>query len=96
MVIYRPDGCGRTSRAELPLEASRSGFGPQLVAMAAMLISRFRLSRRDLEDVFTDLLGRARTFAGNYAGVRQRGRGRAAARLQRSAAGGEKERAGRS
>jgi len=49
-------GCGKTNRATFPVEVSRSSFGPRLVAMGAMLTSRFRLSRRDLEAFFTDLL----------------------------------------
>lgn len=48
--------CGKTNRATFPVEVSRSSFGPRLVAMGAMLTSRFRLSRRDLEAFFTDLL----------------------------------------
>lgn len=48
--------CGTTTRAALPAEVASSRFGPRLVALAATLTSRFRLSRRDLEAFFGDLL----------------------------------------
>lgn len=48
--------CGKRTRGQIPRAVTCSHFGPQLVAMGAMLISRFRLSRRDLEAFCTDLL----------------------------------------
>lgn len=48
--------CGETTRGAIPAEVASSGFGPRLVALAATLTSRFRLSRRDLTAFFTDLL----------------------------------------
>jgi hypothetical protein len=44
--------CRKASRAERPSEISCSSFGPRWAAMGATLISRFRLSRRDLEDLW--------------------------------------------
>jgi transposase len=48
--------CGKRTRGEIPREVTLSHFGPQLVALGAMLISRFSLSRRDLEAFCSDLL----------------------------------------
>src|SRR5690606_4399049 len=48
--------CGKRTRGQIPRAVTSSHFGPQLVAMGAMLTSRFRLSRRDLEAFCTDLL----------------------------------------
>lgn len=49
-------GCGKRTRGHIPREVTLSHFGPQLVALGAMLTSRFRLSRRDLEAFCSDLL----------------------------------------
>jgi transposase len=48
--------CGTRTRGEVPEPVRRSHFGPRLVAFAAMLTSRFRLSRRQLREFFSDLL----------------------------------------
>lgn len=48
--------CGRKSRAELPREVARTSFGPRLSAFAVLLVSRFRISRRGLVELFSDLL----------------------------------------
>jgi transposase len=49
-------GCGTRNRGELPPVVRTSHFGPRLVAFNAMLMSRFRLSRRQLRDLLSDLL----------------------------------------
>lgn len=48
--------CGGWTRAQLPAEIQGKSFGPRLVAFAAMLIGRFRMSRRNLAAFFSDLL----------------------------------------
>lgn len=48
--------CGQHTRAPLPAELRRRHFGPRLVAFAATLTSRFRLSRRLVTELFRDLL----------------------------------------
>lgn len=49
-------GCGAKTRGQLPAAVQTSHFGPRLVAFAAMLTSRFRLSRRQLRELLSDLL----------------------------------------
>jgi transposase len=48
--------CGKSTRARLPREVGRKRFGPRLSALAVLLTSRFRLSRRDQCAFFEDLL----------------------------------------
>src|SRR5690625_2325811 len=48
--------CGQHTRAPLPPELSRRQFGPRMVAFAATLTARFRLSRRLVTGLFRDLL----------------------------------------
>lgn len=48
--------CRRRTRAELPSELRGRHFGPRLVAFSAMLMSRFRMSRRQLTVFLGDLL----------------------------------------
>lgn len=48
--------CGKSSRAVLPREVGRRHFGARLSALAVLLTSRFRLSRRDQRAFFEDLL----------------------------------------
>lgn len=48
--------CGTRTRGKIPEPVRRSHFGPRLVAFAVMLSSRFRLSRRQLREFFSDLL----------------------------------------
>lgn len=62
--------CGKRTRAALPPEVSPKHFGPRLTALASLLVSRFRLSRRDLVVFFGDVLdvpapalGTTQTFA---------------------------------
>jgi transposase len=52
----RCPACGRRNRGALPAFVEGSHFGARLVAFAAMLTSRFRLSRRQLGEFFSDLL----------------------------------------
>lgn len=47
--------CGKRTRAALPADVKKS-FGPRLTALGTLLISRFRLSRRDLVVFFDDVL----------------------------------------
>jgi transposase len=49
-------GCGTKTRGQMPTAVQRSHFGPRLVAFGAMLTSRFRLSRRQLRELLSDLL----------------------------------------
>lgn len=62
--------CRGHTRARLPVEIRAHRFGPRLVAFCAVLMSRFRLSRRDLPvllgdvlDVPTPALGTTQAFA---------------------------------
>ena len=48
--------CGKTSRSVLPDEIGRKCFGARLSALAVLLTSRFRMSRRDQNAFFHDLL----------------------------------------
>lgn len=48
--------CGKRTRGALPAEVGRRAFGPRLSAFAALLLSRFRLSRRDLVLLLSDVL----------------------------------------
>jgi transposase len=88
--------CGKRTRAALPASVSRKHFGPRLTALAALLVSRFRLSRRDLVVFFDDVLdvpapalGTTQAFAAEASGallptyreVRRRVRRSASARV---------------
>lgn len=48
--------CGKMNRSVLPDEIGRKRFGPRLSALAVLLSSRFRMSRRDQNAFFHDLL----------------------------------------
>ncbi len=48
--------CGTRTRAMLPSTVGPKQFGPRLSALAALLLGRFRLSRRDLVAFFTHVL----------------------------------------
>jgi transposase len=48
--------CGHTTRERLPSKSGRPRFGPRLSALAVLLTSRFRMSRRDQCAFFEDLL----------------------------------------
>ena len=49
-------GCGARMRAPLPEAVRRHQFGPRLTALAVTLLSRFRVSRRNLAALLGDLL----------------------------------------
>jgi transposase len=51
-----PD-CGTTTGAALPADVPRGAFGPRLQAIVAVLSGRYRLSRREVVGVCTDVLG---------------------------------------
>lgn len=48
--------CGTHTRASLPAAVRRHHFGPRLTAFAVTLLSRVRVSRRNLTALLTDLL----------------------------------------
>jgi transposase len=53
----RCGGCGTTTCAVLPAEVPAGAFGPRLQATVAVLSGRYRLSRREVVGVCTDVLG---------------------------------------
>ena len=68
--------CQRRTKAPLPAELRGKHFGPRLVAFSAMLMSRFRMSRRqlaaflgDLLDVEPPALGTTQAFADEVRGA---------------------------
>jgi transposase len=63
--------CGRTTRAELPLEVPAGAFGPRLQAAVATLAVRNRVSRRDTTELLGELFG-ARICAGSVEAILQR------------------------
>lgn len=53
----RCPACGEDTRAVLPPEVTPGAFGPRLMAVVALLVGRYRLSRREVTAVAADLLG---------------------------------------
>ncbi len=53
----RCSGCGTTTCATLPSDVPAGAFGPRLQATVAVLSGRYRLSRREVVGVCTDVLG---------------------------------------
>jgi len=49
--------CGKRTRATLPAGVPHRAFGPQLAAVVAMLTGRYRLSRREVQQLLVDLWG---------------------------------------
>lgn len=49
--------CSTVTTGERPPEAPPGSFGPRLLAFSAMLTARFRMSRRDVEDLLSSTLG---------------------------------------
>jgi len=49
--------CGTTTGAVLPPDVPQGAFGPRLQATVAVLSGRYRLSRREVTDLCTDVLG---------------------------------------
>ncbi len=52
-VLPCPD-CGTETCAELPLGVPQGAFGPRLQAMVSLLSGRYRLSKRDTQEVMSD------------------------------------------
>jgi transposase len=50
-------GCGAATRAKLPADVPRGAFGPRLQARAGLLSGAYRLSKRQVQRLFADLLG---------------------------------------
>jgi transposase len=55
MEARRCGQCGKRTRAVLPAGAPHGAFGPQLTAVVAMLTGRYRLSRREVQQLLADL-----------------------------------------
>jgi transposase len=55
MHMQRCSSCGKRTRAELPVGAHSGWFGPKLVGVAAMLLGKYRLSRREVQRLVADL-----------------------------------------
>lgn len=53
----RCSACGATTRVALPATVPGGAFGPRLQATVAVLSGRYRLSRRAVAEVCTDVLG---------------------------------------
>lgn len=63
--------CGTRTRGALPEAVRRSHFGARLVAFGAMLTSHFRLSRRQLRELLSDLLDVAPPSLGSTQAFRE-------------------------
>jgi transposase len=50
-------GCGAATHAKLPADVPRGAFGPRLQAWAGLLSGAYRLSKRQVQRLFADLLG---------------------------------------
>src|SRR5262249_48857347 len=55
MEVRRWTAWGRRARADLPAGVPKGAFGPKLTAVAAMLLGRYRLSRREVQRLMADL-----------------------------------------
>src|SRR5215212_9041101 len=55
MVARRCPSCGKRTRARLPAGVPRRPFGPRLTAVVALLSGRYRLSRREVQQLLQDL-----------------------------------------
>src|SRR5829696_7878242 len=55
MAVRCCPACGRRTRADLPAGVPRRPFGPRLTAVIALLSGRYRLSRREVQQVLQDL-----------------------------------------
>jgi transposase len=55
MAVRRCPACGKRTRAHLPAGVSRRPFGPRLTAVVALLSGRYRLSRREVQQLLHDL-----------------------------------------
>ena len=50
-------GCGTVTRATLPESVARSAFGPNLMALVVLLTGVYRLSKRAVANLLSDVLG---------------------------------------
>jgi transposase len=55
MVMRRCPDCGKRTRADLPAGVPRRAFGARLTAVIALLSGRYRLSRREVQQLLQDL-----------------------------------------
>jgi transposase len=55
MLARRCPACGKRTRADLPAGVPRRPFGPRLTAVVALLSGRYRLSRREVQQLLQDL-----------------------------------------
>jgi transposase len=55
MAVRRCPACGKRTRADLPAGVPRRPFGPSLTAVVALLSGRYRLSRREVQQLLQDL-----------------------------------------
>ncbi len=55
MAARRCPACGKRTRADLPLAVPRRPFGVRLTAVLALLSGRYRLSRREVQQLLQDL-----------------------------------------
>jgi hypothetical protein len=55
MGVRRCPHCGQRTRAELPPGVPRRPFGPRLTAVVALLSARYRLSRREVQQLLRDV-----------------------------------------
>src|SRR3954467_10482802 len=55
MVMWRCPDCGKRTRADLPAGVPRRPFGARLTAVIALLSGRYRLSRREVQQMLQDL-----------------------------------------
>src|SRR3954462_7434501 len=55
MAVRRCPACGNHARADLPLGVPRRPFGARLTAVIALLSGRYRLSRREVQQLLQDL-----------------------------------------
>ncbi len=55
MAVRRCPACGKRTRADLPVGVPRRPFGPRLTAVIALLSGRYRLSRREVQQLLQDL-----------------------------------------
>src|SRR2546421_7183737 len=55
MAVRRCPDCGKRTRADLPAGVRRRPFGVRLTAVAALLSGRYRLSRREVQQLLQDL-----------------------------------------
>jgi len=51
------EGCGTTTRAEVPVGVPQGQFGPRLQALLAMLSGAYRLSKRQIQSIARDVFG---------------------------------------